>query len=152
MHLKSAALLPRTTNYASRAQGKLSLRGSSFHCPVQHASALSALHVLYLPQGGWCGWINQPRGARAHAPNHQGEGRHLVRKVFILEWVTGLTHISPSPSLSAWVREDRIYKAVLHRDTPEEKRAVSERHFCSKCSAMLWLWDETWCAPTLFSW
>jgi len=37
-----------------------------------------------------------------------------------------------------------IYKAVLNRDTPEETRASSERHFCSKCSAMLWLWDETW--------
>ncbi|KAI0267060.1 Mss4-like protein [Gloeopeniophorella convolvens] len=37
-----------------------------------------------------------------------------------------------------------IYKAVLNRDTPQEKRASSERHFCSKCSAMLWLWDETW--------
>ncbi|KAN0138266.1 putative GFA [Lactarius tabidus] len=41
-----------------------------------------------------------------------------------------------------------IYKAVLSdrstRGTPEEKRASSERHFCSKCSAMLWLWDETW--------
>jgi len=40
---------------------------------------------------------------------------------------------------------DRIYKAVLNRGTPEETRALSERHFCSKCSAMLWLWDETWC-------
>ncbi|KAI9453785.1 Mss4-like protein [Lactarius psammicola] len=38
-----------------------------------------------------------------------------------------------------------IYKAVLSGcGTPEEKRASSERHFCSKCSAMLWLWDETW--------
>ncbi|KAF8269295.1 Mss4-like protein [Lactarius quietus] len=38
-----------------------------------------------------------------------------------------------------------IYKAVLSgRGTPEEKRATSERHFCSKCSAMLWLWTETW--------
>ncbi|KAH9170949.1 Mss4-like protein [Lactarius sanguifluus] len=38
-----------------------------------------------------------------------------------------------------------IYKAVLSgRGTPEERRASSERHFCSKCSAMLWLWDETW--------
>ncbi|KAI0250133.1 Mss4-like protein [Lactifluus subvellereus] len=36
-----------------------------------------------------------------------------------------------------------IYKAVLDRGTPEERRATSERHFCSKCSAMLWLWDET---------
>ena len=46
--------------------------------------------------------------------------------------------------------EDRIYKAVLNRGTPEEMRASSERHFCSKCSAMLWLWDETSCARTLF--
>ncbi|KAI0301052.1 Mss4-like protein [Multifurca ochricompacta] len=37
-----------------------------------------------------------------------------------------------------------IYKAVLHRGTPEEKRVTSERHFCSRCSAMLWLWDENW--------
>jgi len=37
-----------------------------------------------------------------------------------------------------------IYKAVMNRDTPEEHRATSERNFCSKCSAMLWLYDETW--------
>ncbi|KAI9455744.1 Mss4-like protein [Russula earlei] len=37
-----------------------------------------------------------------------------------------------------------IYNAVLDRGTPRESRAKSERHFCSKCSAMLWLWDETW--------
>jgi len=37
-----------------------------------------------------------------------------------------------------------VYNAVLDRDTPQERRAKSERHFCSKCSAMLWLWDETW--------
>ncbi|KAJ7160332.1 Mss4-like protein, partial [Mycena filopes] len=38
----------------------------------------------------------------------------------------------------------RIYKAVLNRDTPEESIASSERNFCSKCSAMLWLYDKTW--------
>jgi len=37
-----------------------------------------------------------------------------------------------------------IYRAVLDRDTPEERIASSERHFCSKCSSMLWLFDETW--------
>jgi len=37
-----------------------------------------------------------------------------------------------------------IYKAVLNRGTSQEEQATSERHFCSKCSAMLWLWDETW--------
>ncbi|KAJ7160333.1 Mss4-like protein [Mycena filopes] len=37
-----------------------------------------------------------------------------------------------------------IYKAVLNRDTPEESIASSERNFCSKCSAMLWLYDKTW--------
>ncbi len=39
---------------------------------------------------------------------------------------------------------DRVYKAVLNRDTPQEIQTTSERHFGSKCSAMLWLWDETW--------
>ncbi|KAF8494593.1 hypothetical protein F5888DRAFT_629785 [Russula emetica] len=42
------------------------------------------------------------------------------------------------------VGENRIYKAVLNRGTSQEEQATSERHFCSKCSAMLWLWDETW--------
>jgi len=37
-----------------------------------------------------------------------------------------------------------VYKAVLDRDTPEERIASSERNFCSKCSSMLWLYDETW--------
>ncbi|KAN0116331.1 putative GFA [Russula decolorans] len=37
-----------------------------------------------------------------------------------------------------------VYKAVLNRGTSQEEQATSERHFCSKCSAMLWLWDETW--------
>ncbi|KAJ7206346.1 Mss4-like protein [Mycena pura] len=37
-----------------------------------------------------------------------------------------------------------VYKAVMNRDTPEEHIASSERSFCSKCSAMLWLYDESW--------
>ncbi|CAK5276860.1 unnamed protein product [Mycena citricolor] len=37
-----------------------------------------------------------------------------------------------------------VYKAVLDRDTPQERTASSERNFCSKCSTMLWLYDETW--------
>ena len=37
-----------------------------------------------------------------------------------------------------------VYKAVLDRDTPEERIASSERNFCKKCSAMLWLYDESW--------
>ncbi|KAJ7245355.1 Mss4-like protein [Mycena haematopus] len=37
-----------------------------------------------------------------------------------------------------------VYKAVLNRDTPEESIASSERNFCSKCSAMLWLYDPSW--------
>ncbi|KIM41079.1 hypothetical protein M413DRAFT_445811 [Hebeloma cylindrosporum] len=37
-----------------------------------------------------------------------------------------------------------VYKAVLNRDTPEEKTASSERNFCKKCSSMLWLYDATW--------
>ncbi|KAH6893655.1 Mss4-like protein [Coprinopsis sp. MPI-PUGE-AT-0042] len=36
-----------------------------------------------------------------------------------------------------------IYKAVIDRDTPEERIASSERNFCKKCSSMLWLYDET---------
>jgi hypothetical protein len=42
------------------------------------------------------------------------------------------------------VGENRVYKAVLNRGTSQEEQATSERHFCAKCSAMLWLWDETW--------
>ncbi|RDB14920.1 putative glutathione-dependent formaldehyde-activating enzyme [Hypsizygus marmoreus] len=37
-----------------------------------------------------------------------------------------------------------VYKAVLDRGTPDERIATSERNFCSKCSSMLWLYDETW--------
>ncbi|KAH7909577.1 Mss4-like protein [Hygrophoropsis aurantiaca] len=37
-----------------------------------------------------------------------------------------------------------VYKAVMNRDTPKESIASSERNFCKKCSAMLWLYDETW--------
>ena len=40
--------------------------------------------------------------------------------------------------------DNRVYKAVLNRGTSQEEQATSDRHFCSKCSAMLWLWDETW--------
>ncbi len=46
--------------------------------------------------------------------------------------------------MSGAVGENRVYKAVLNRGTSQEEQATSERHFCSKCSAMLWLWDETW--------
>ncbi|KAJ7704787.1 Mss4-like protein [Mycena rosella] len=38
----------------------------------------------------------------------------------------------------------KVYNAVLDRDTPEERIASSQRNFCSKCSAMLWLYDESW--------
>ncbi|KAJ6585675.1 Mss4-like protein [Mycena capillaripes] len=37
-----------------------------------------------------------------------------------------------------------VYKAIMNRDTPEESVASSERNFCSKCSAMLWLYDKSW--------
>ncbi len=42
-----------------------------------------------------------------------------------------------------------IYKAVIDRDTPQERIATSERSFCAKCATMLWLYDETWsgCFP-----
>ncbi|KIM81113.1 hypothetical protein PILCRDRAFT_512575 [Piloderma croceum F 1598] len=36
------------------------------------------------------------------------------------------------------------YKAVMDRDTNKESIAHSERNFCSKCSSMLWLYDESW--------
>ncbi|KAF9078555.1 Mss4-like protein [Rhodocollybia butyracea] len=38
----------------------------------------------------------------------------------------------------------KVYKAVLNRDSPDETVASSERNFCSKCSSMLWLYDENW--------
>jgi len=37
-----------------------------------------------------------------------------------------------------------IYNAFLDRDTPRQSIARSERNFCSKCSSMLWLYDEAW--------
>ncbi|EGN93798.1 hypothetical protein SERLA73DRAFT_144797 [Serpula lacrymans var. lacrymans S7.3] len=37
-----------------------------------------------------------------------------------------------------------VYKAILDRGTPKESVASSERNFCNKCSAMLWLYDESW--------
>ena len=33
----------------------------------------------------------------------------------------------------------------MDRDTNKESIAHSERSFCSKCSSMLWLYDERWC-------
>ncbi|KAF9464089.1 Mss4-like protein [Collybia nuda] len=38
----------------------------------------------------------------------------------------------------------RVYRAVLDRGTSNESIASSERNFCSKCSSMLWLYDESW--------
>ncbi|KAF8547310.1 hypothetical protein OG21DRAFT_1450404 [Imleria badia] len=38
----------------------------------------------------------------------------------------------------------RVYNAVLNRDTPRQKIASSERHFCVRCAAMLWAYDDTW--------
>ncbi|TFK26827.1 hypothetical protein FA15DRAFT_666962 [Coprinopsis marcescibilis] len=37
-----------------------------------------------------------------------------------------------------------VYKAVLDRDTPEQRTATSERNFCKLCSTMLWLYDKSW--------
>lgn len=36
------------------------------------------------------------------------------------------------------------YKAIKDRGTAHESRCSSERNFCSNCSAMLWLWDDSW--------
>jgi hypothetical protein len=55
-----------------------------------------------------------------------------------------LNVLGDTDGASGAVGENRIYKAVLNRGTSQEEQATSERHFCSKCSAMLWLWDETW--------
>ncbi|KAF8625927.1 hypothetical protein AX17_006653 [Amanita inopinata Kibby_2008] len=38
----------------------------------------------------------------------------------------------------------RVYNAILYRDTPHQRTGSSERNFCSKCSSMLWLYDEHW--------
>ena len=126
-------------SHASRTQGKLPLRRRCFHRPVQHARAIPTLHVLHLPQSRWYGGFGQPRSACAHVTDHQRQSRHLV--------CDSLIHSSMFVYVSDCERGNRIYKAVLSgRGTPEERRASSERHFCSKCSAMLWLWDETWYA------
>ncbi|KAF8224466.1 hypothetical protein L208DRAFT_482180 [Tricholoma matsutake] len=37
-----------------------------------------------------------------------------------------------------------VYKAIINRGTLDEYVASSERNFCSKCSSMLWLYDENW--------
>ncbi|KII86722.1 hypothetical protein PLICRDRAFT_43372 [Plicaturopsis crispa FD-325 SS-3] len=37
-----------------------------------------------------------------------------------------------------------VYKAVLDRGTPEERIGTSNRSFCSKCSTMLWQFDDKW--------
>ncbi|KZS93439.1 hypothetical protein SISNIDRAFT_454630 [Sistotremastrum niveocremeum HHB9708] len=37
-----------------------------------------------------------------------------------------------------------VYKAIMNRGEKDEHEANSERNFCSKCSAMLWLYDSEW--------
>ena len=60
-------------------------------------------------------------------------------------------HTLPLPACSSAQRLtpflSSVYRAVLDRDTPKESIASSERNFCSRCSAMLWLYDENWCVP-----
>ena len=51
----------------------------------------------------------------------------------------------PSAKIYLWWLNS-IYKAVMDRDTKRESIAHSERSFCSKCSSMLWLYDERWYA------
>ncbi|KAG2123826.1 Mss4-like protein [Suillus clintonianus] len=36
-----------------------------------------------------------------------------------------------------------VYKAVMDKENLEQHIASSERNFCTKCSSMLWLYDET---------
>ena len=96
LRLQSASLL-RSIHHASRAQGKLPLRRSGFRGPVEHASAISALPVFHLPKGGRCWWIDQPRSARAHTPDHQGERKHLVSVNFhFLFWLGLMAFMSRS--------------------------------------------------------
>ncbi|KAH7909576.1 Mss4-like protein [Hygrophoropsis aurantiaca] len=37
-----------------------------------------------------------------------------------------------------------IYEAVIDRDTAYQCTAISQRNFCLKCSAMMWLYDKMW--------
>ncbi|KAI9436804.1 hypothetical protein F5148DRAFT_1264186 [Russula earlei] len=94
------------------------LKGS-YHCGSVTFTVQSSTPVPYMP----CGSIN----LGAHAETLRiTKGRENISYV-------------------------RVIAAFIHARSgiaADGSHAKSERHFCSKCSAMLWLWDETLCAPT----
>ena len=106
-------------------------------CREAHSlHSLLVVRLLHLPQSRRRGRVDQPQCQRGDAPDHPGSGTHPVRLLSLLHVPNH--DAQPSGHLS-------VYRAVLDRDTPKESIASSERNFCSRCSAMLWLYDETWC-------
>ncbi|ESK97033.1 duf636 domain-containing protein [Moniliophthora roreri MCA 2997] len=96
------------------------LKGSC-HCGAVRFSVESSTAVPY--QQCFCSICRKVGGA--------GGSINLGGYSKSLKIIQGKEHIS-------------VYKAVLDRDTPNERRASSERNFCSQCSSMLWLYDEAW--------
>ncbi|KAJ7616670.1 Mss4-like protein [Roridomyces roridus] len=95
------------------------LRGSC-HCGVVKFSLKSSTPVPY--QLCLCSICRKVAGP--------GGSINLGGHSETLKIEEGKEHIRPS--------------STVDRDTPKQRIASSERNFCSKCSTMLWLYDESW--------
>jgi len=122
---------------AAIAEQSLSLSSRARRCRISSACAPSAAR--------WAVPVGRSTSERTRTRSRSPRGKKTSRtnNFSFYYCATDRTCVTV---LCPW--KDRTYKAVLNRGTPEEKQVSSERHFCSKCSAMLWLWDETWCVPT----
>ena len=61
------------------------------------------------------------------------KGENLIKFV-----VTGAERFSAAYQII------RKYQAIKDRGTSQQSPCSSQRSFCSNCSSMLWLWDESW--------
>ncbi|KAH8835057.1 Mss4-like protein [Flagelloscypha sp. PMI_526] len=68
----------------------------------------------------------------------------ICRKTSGTGGATNLGGYSKSLNILQGKEHISVYNAVLDRDTEKERRANSERNFCSKCGTHLWLYDSTW--------
>lgn len=73
---------------------------------------------------------------------------HPLLRLLRGKTISGELILPSLPSTFALVCNDhgdcRVYRAVMNRDTKKQSVASSQRHFCTTCSTMLWLYDEHW--------
>lgn len=81
-------------------------------------------------------WAVQSILAPTHAPFRLLRGKTILGELILLR--------VPFILMSGLHGGCRIYRAVMNHNMKEQYTASSQHHFCMSCSAMLWLYAESW--------